>query len=144
MSPADFENIAQHCLAFQTRKAARVVTRLYDEALRPTDLKITQFTLMVAIKFGAPGSITELADLLGLERTTLTRNLSVLERQGLIDVQEGEQSRARVMSLTQDGLDKLAEAYPLWERAQKNMEQAIGKTGLSGAQDFLATLSSAA
>jgi len=144
MNASDFETISQRCVAFRTRKAARVVTRLYDEALRPSDLKITQFTLLVAIKVAAPESITELADILGLERTTLTRNLSVLERSGLIDVSDEDKSRSRTMVVTKKGLERLGAAYPLWEEAQKKVESSLDDEELNATKKFFSVLSNVA
>ncbi|MGD8326681.1 MAG: MarR family winged helix-turn-helix transcriptional regulator [Sphingomonadales bacterium] len=137
----EFKDVSERCAAFRTRKAARVVTRIYDEALRPTELKITQFTLMVAIEVGAPESISELADTLGMERTTLTRNMSVLERNGLIDIQEDHHSRARKMIVTDKGLELLARAYPLWKEAQAKVEASVGEQGWDDARSTLSTLS---
>lgn len=141
LQPQEFVDVSERCAAFRTRKAARVVTRIYDEALRPAELKITQFTLMVAIEVGAPSSISELADALGMERTTLTRNMSVLERSGLVDIQENEQSRARKMVVTDKGLEVLAKAYPLWKEAQTKVEASVGEAGWADAKSALSTLS---
>lgn len=144
VNTSDFESISQRCVAFQTRKAARVVTRFYDEALRPVDLKITQFTLLVAIKVTRPESITELADILGLERTTLTRNLAVLERSGLVDISEEDNSRSRTMAVTVKGLERLIKAYPLWEEAQKKVEASLEDEELQATKKFFSVLSNVA
>ena len=140
MTDIDFKEIGTRCAAFRARKAARMVTRLYDEALRPSDLKITQFTLLVAIKAGAPQSVTELAEMLGLERTTLTRNLAVLERDGLVVSAEDENGRARHISVTDKGLERLKDAYPYWKEAQAKLETALGSDEWQAARDALHSL----
>ena len=143
LTPDQYKDVSERCAAFRVRKAARVVTRVYDEALRPIDLKITQFTLLISIQMGEPESITELAEILGMERTTLTRNLSVLERAGLIDVRE-EGGRARHMVVTEKGLEKLALAHPLWEEAQGRVETSMGDTTWSDAKAAFSALGSLA
>src|SRR5919197_3967964 len=86
VSREDLKSVATECACRRLRGAARTVTRLYDEALRPTGLRTTQFTLMVAAELHGEAQISQLADTLNLERTTLTRELKVLEDRGLISV----------------------------------------------------------
>jgi DNA-binding MarR family transcriptional regulator len=74
-----------NCACFNPRKVARAVTQLYDDALRPAGLRVTQFSLLVVVRMAGPVSVTRLAELTVLDRTTLTRNLELLERQGWIE-----------------------------------------------------------
>lgn len=106
--------------------ADRTIVRDYDEALRPSGLRITQFTLLVAIGYGAPGSISELADWLAMERTTLTRNIKLLEKEGLVTTCAGVHHRSRVTKLTEHGRAKLEEAYPLWQAVQADYQRELG------------------
>ncbi|MBB3066793.1 MarR family winged helix-turn-helix transcriptional regulator [Limibacillus halophilus] len=119
--------VEQECAVLRTRMAARKVTRTYDEALRPLGLKVTQFTLLVAIKHGIPDSISELAESLAMERTTLTRNLQLLEKQGLATIGPEGYRRARSMQLTPLGEEKLAAALPVWRQAQDQLVRKLGK-----------------
>ncbi|WP_339842304.1 MarR family winged helix-turn-helix transcriptional regulator [uncultured Halopseudomonas sp.] len=124
--------------------ADRMITRAYDEALRPCGLRITQFTLLVAIGYGAPGSISELADWLAMERTTLTRNLKLLEKEGLIETRAGAHHRSRASGLTASGKAKLDEAYPLWQEVQKKYREGLGEKQWLESHDALAGLTTIA
>src|ERR687896_523796 len=77
------------CACFNLRKVARAVTHLYDETLRPAGLRATQFSLLIAARMAGPVSLTHLAELTVMDRTTLTRNLELLQKQELIDVAAG-------------------------------------------------------
>lgn len=121
--------------------AARSVTRVYDEALRPFGLKITQFTLLVAIRTGTPASISRLADHLAMERTTLTRNLRLLEREGLVTVGPEGYRRARAMALTEAGETKLKETLPVWRATQDHLVATFGAGHWNDARRLLEGLS---
>ena len=120
-------NVANTCTCFNLRKATRVVTQFFDEQLKPSGLLITQFTILVAIAQAGSGTINDLADLLVMDRTTLTRNLKPLEREGFVAIQPGEDRRIRVVSLTAKGRNALAVALPLWERAQTSVIDGLGQ-----------------
>ncbi len=110
-----------HCLA--ARSEARRITRLYERNLRPHGLRATQFTVLAALSIVGPTPIKELATLLGLERTTLTRSSVLLERDGYIRVAHSEDGRRRPLELTPAGRRKLDEAYPAWKEAQDRIER---------------------
>src|SRR4051812_38930012 len=90
----------QRCTCFNLRKAARAVTQLYDEVMRPTGLRATQFSLLSVVWIAGRISITALAEAAVMDRTTLKRNLELLERAGLVRIQPGEDARVREVSLT--------------------------------------------
>jgi len=110
------------------RKTARLVAQFYDQKLQPSGLKTTQFTLLVSLSFLAPVSISLLADRMGMDRTTLTRNLRLLEREGLVSGQhDGQDARVRLLSLTSKGEATIAETQPYWEAAQTEFLNKFGK-----------------
>lgn len=119
--------VANTCACFNLRKASRTVTQLYDEILQPSGLLATQFTLLVAIAIAGSVTITRLAEKLVMDRTTLTRNLKPLERQGLIEIAPGQDQRTRVVTLTASGREALAKAIPLWEQAQASVVEGLGQ-----------------
>ena len=125
------KNIAGSCLCSKARKAARAVTRLYDRHFVGTGLEPAQFTVLVGIRLTEPVPTARLAEHLGLDRTTFTRNLSVLQRHGLIVVERGEDARQRLISLTPEGRRKLKVAMPRWEAAQQAAISALGKENFS-------------
>jgi len=118
--------IAQGCIANRMRRADRAVMHYYDTALRPFGLKMTQFTLLVALRLKAPVTIQELAKALVMDRTTLTRNLAALTRQDLARIEPGEDRRTRVAELTTAGHAILARAFPEWRKAQGRVRRKLG------------------
>ena len=130
-APADpkgptLDMVGRECAALKARMAARGLTRMYDEALRAAGLRITQFTLLVSIEDAEPQSISELADHLAMERTTLTRNLQLMERRGWIEIGPEGYRRTREMTLTKKGRAKLEQALPLWRTAQDRVIASVG------------------
>src|SRR6516225_1071245 len=106
--------------------AAWAVTRLYDEILRPVELRATQLAVLVAVGNEDVTSITELATYMGMDRSTLTRNLAPLEREGLIRVGVEGWRRSRTVEITKKGRSRLREALPLWETAQETLQRRLG------------------
>jgi len=114
----------------RVRQASRRVSRLYDEALRPVGVQVSQLTVLVATAmFGEAGvKIGVMADALGMERTTLTRNLRPLEKEGWIRVaRDPADARARIVLLTRAGERTIEKAFPLWEQSQKRLRALLGK-----------------
>jgi DNA-binding MarR family transcriptional regulator len=105
-----------HCLA--ARRYARAITRLYEEKLRPHGLRATQFSVLAALALRGPTPVKELAEILGLERTTLTRIGAVLERNGWVRAAQSQDARERPFRLTAAGRRKLEAAFPAWREAQ--------------------------
>jgi DNA-binding MarR family transcriptional regulator len=114
------------CMGTRVRRTARVVGNYYDMHLKSAGLKGTQFTLLNAIFLNPSITITQLADLLLLNRTTLNRNLKPLERQGLVRTSPGKDQRTRVLNLTQEGRNILQSALPLWLEAQSGVVETLG------------------
>ncbi|BAY73517.1 MarR family transcriptional regulator (plasmid) [Trichormus variabilis NIES-23] len=124
---AQLNQVGVLCTCFNLRKASRVVTQFFDQELKPSGLLGTQFTILVAISLLNCGTINELAQSLAMDRTTLTRNLKPLEREGLIQIEPGQDQRTRVVSLTDAGQASLAKALPLWEQAQACIVEKLGQ-----------------
>ena len=119
----ELTEIATGCACRNLRRTARAVTQLYDDTLRPSGLRITQFTLLVAVGLSEPVPITRLADALDLDRTTLARDLRPLTERGLLEITTGEDKRTRMVRLTGQGREAIARAYPLWRQAQARIVQ---------------------
>ncbi len=122
------------CACFNLRRAARRVTQVYDRALKPAGLQATQFTLLSVLAGTDAGDgvpMTDLADSLGMDRTTLTRNLAVAERAGWVSLAPGPDRRERRALLTATGQSKLIEAKPYWQQAQAKAAQQLGRLGLT-------------
>ncbi len=142
MTPAPRPDPAalQDCTCFNLRKAARAVTQLYDEFLRPANLRATQFSLLGVLAQAGTVSITQLADAAVMDRTTLKRNLELLEREGLVRIRAGTDARVREVSLTPAARQRLAAAWPHWARAQAHVTRRLGT---ARTHRFLSDLSAA-
>ena len=108
------------------RRAARVMTRLYDAALRPSGLGVAQFTLLQALTIAPGMSQKQLAGLLEIDSTTLTRTLAPLRREGWLRSTAGDDRRELRLALTAAGKRAYTRALPYWERAQDEFIQALG------------------
>ena len=104
-----------------------MLTQHYDSAMHPIGLRATQFTILAVLSHVETITITDLADFLVMDRTTLTRNLRPLEKQGFLNTRPGDDRRTRVINLSKKGLKKLQTAIPLWTRAQKSVVAYLGK-----------------
>src|SRR5262249_58200972 len=104
--------ILENCACHKARTAARAITRAYDEALRPIGLRATQLAVLVAVAMDEAISINALAKLMGMDRTTLTRNLRPLEKDGLVRRGIEGWRRSRVLQVTEKGRSRLREALP--------------------------------
>ncbi len=116
------------CLCLASRRAARAITREFDQSLRAQGLRATQFTLLAALHLAGPKSIGDLAELLSADRTTLTRNLAVAEQRGLVAVRaSGEDARSRIATITAKGSRTLHAALPIWRKTQQRLLDDIGE-----------------
>ena len=116
----------EDCACHKVRMAARAVTRAYDEALRSVGLRATQLAVLVAMTKHDAMSINSLAEFIGMDRTTLTRNLRPLEKGGLISRGVEGWRRSRALEITKKGRSRLHEALPLWIRAQRALKRKLG------------------
>lgn len=128
------------CTGFNLRKASRAVSQFYDDMLRPAGIRGTQYSLLVAVKLSGPVLVTKLAEYVVMDRTTLTRNLEILSKQGLVKVSSGDDRRTRMISITAEGLAVLTKAYPLWEQAQAKIKTDLGLKRLSALMEGLSAL----
>ncbi|MEV6024821.1 MarR family winged helix-turn-helix transcriptional regulator [Streptomyces sp. NPDC052036] len=115
------------CNNLALRKAARYLGATYDKALAPAGLRATQFSILQ--KLGAAGEmkITSLADVIAMDRTTMASNLKPLAREGLVTVEtSAADRRARIVTITPDGMSRLKAALPLWQAVQDRFEERFG------------------
>ncbi len=118
---------ARRCACGNIRRSDRVITQFYDEILAPSGLNAPQFGLLAALAEAAPITINRLAKIMVMDRTTLTRNLKLLSKQHLVQSEEGEDRRMRLVKLSQEGEQALRRAWPLWQEAQTRIERAFGR-----------------
>jgi DNA-binding MarR family transcriptional regulator len=115
------------CTCYRLRQAGRLVSRLYDQSLAPLGINIGQFGLLATLSAMSGASVMRVANVLQMDRTTLTRNLSPLERLGYISAGSRSGMRVRALSLTKRGKDLLKAAKPLWKNAQDGIVKNLGR-----------------
>jgi DNA-binding MarR family transcriptional regulator len=120
--------VRDRCLCLHVHRAARVLARQFDEAMRPLDLTNGQFSLLMALSQPPPPSMSAVAALLAMDRTTLIAALKPLTRRGLVDVAiDPADRRSRSMTLTTRGRRLLARAVPVWERTHGALEGLLAR-----------------
>src|SRR5713226_7378829 len=116
------------CVCSTLRMVSRVVTQLYDDILRPSGLRVTQFSMLATIARMGEANLKQLEDTLAIDQTTLTRSLALLSRNGMIVQAPHPDGRIKAMRLTSKGRRALEAARPLWGRAQDTVLGELGTT----------------
>ena len=117
------------CLCLHVQRAARALARRFDEVFRPLDLTHGQFSLLMSLNRPEPPTISSVAALLAMDRTTLTANLKPLERRGLLKVSvDKEDKRSRRLTITAAGRALLAKAFPMWKQTHAEFERLIPRS----------------
>lgn len=130
-SSAEFHPPISSCVCLHLRKASRAITQYFDGALQPSGLLATQFIVLAAVSRKKTGTISELARGLVMERTTLTRNLKPLERNGWVKIEPGQDKRTRIARITSSGELVLQKALPLQQQAQDDVMNFLGESHLN-------------
>jgi DNA-binding MarR family transcriptional regulator len=127
------------CLCLHLQRAARVVARRFDELFRPLGITQGQFSLLMSLNRPEPPALGSVADLLAMDRTTLTANLKPLERRGLVRITvDQDDRRSRRLALTFDGRALLAEATPIWKRHHAALERQLKRSADALRADLIA------
>jgi len=132
------------CVCNTLRMVTRAVTQLYDDVLRPSGLRVTQFSILTIIARMGETNLRQLAEVLAIDQTTLTRSLNLLERDGVIERVPHPDGRVKAMKLTSKGRRTLDVARPLWAQAQDKVLRELGATAWADARRRLAHLLSVA
>jgi DNA-binding MarR family transcriptional regulator len=131
------------CYCTSIRRATRKITALYDAALEPVGINVAQFGLLRRLdrSSASPLSIQELADRSELERSTVARNVRVLEKHGFVELGGStEDRRSSTILLTDEGLAALEQGVPLWHDAQRQVEEMLGQQTASKLRSVLLSL----
>ncbi len=120
------QQILDTCASINLRRFSRLVTNEYNEALRPTGLRTTQLAVLVAIGAGEKQSLTDIANALSMDISTLTRSIAILEDKGLATCQAAGGRKKRVL-LTSAGYHMILDAYEYWKTAQEKFQNKLGK-----------------
>lgn len=125
-----YDKKSSPCNCLNIRRASQAVTEVYDEFLAPSNLKIGQFSLLKHINQLGPISVSDLALIIRLDRTTLVRNLKPLEKSEFVEDISIEGARNRQLKLTNKGIETYKYAEELWEKAQSFIEEYLGKDNI--------------
>jgi DNA-binding MarR family transcriptional regulator len=141
MDLADVTLEIDQCNCFAVRKAARRISRLYDDLFQPTGLRITQFLILAVLAKVSGASVNELAERLDLERTAMGKTLGPLERDGLIRIEPSAvDGRSRVVKLTSKGNRIFQDASPLWKQAQQQLAESNGARWMGALRSSLSEI----
>ncbi|HEY1721645.1 MAG TPA: MarR family winged helix-turn-helix transcriptional regulator [Magnetospirillaceae bacterium] len=127
------------CTCFRLRRTTRQVTRIYDTHLLPVSLTLSQYSILSNLMRGGPPSVNGMAELLGMDRTTLTRTLKPLIAAKLLALETGDDRRSKRIALTAQGRDTWERAVPLWRAAQAEIESKLGTAQVKMLHDLLDT-----
>jgi DNA-binding MarR family transcriptional regulator len=125
------DTIAQNCIAVRLRLLNRVITNLYDDALRPLGAKVSQFNILVVTAKLGLARPAQVCDILQLDTSTLSRNVERMRARGWLEIVPGEDARAQPFRLTAKGKRLLERAVPVWEQAQEKAGQLLGEDGVA-------------
>lgn len=128
------------CVCISLRKASRKLTALYDAALEPAGIGLTQFSMLRNLRREGPCSLTRLAGIVELDRSTLGRNMRVLEKRGLVAMQPGRDQREATLNLTEAGQAMIDRGLPLWQKTQGSVRNKLGADGVAQLEALLGAL----
>lgn len=128
---SSIDTIAKTCIAVRLRSLNRVVTNIYDEALRPLGLKVSQLNILVVTAKLGIARPTQVCDLLQLDVSTLSRNVERMRAQNWLEVVPGEDARTQSFRLTPHGRRLIEKAIPAWEQAQQEARELLGVEGVA-------------
>lgn len=134
---SSYQSINAQCSCFSLRKVTRAVTQFYDRHLEPADIRATQFTLLIELSSASGKTLTEMAEGLVMDRTTLTRNLKPLEKAGFITTVKLADRRSKGYALTDKGREAIEKGVPLWKKAQQAIVGQMGNDRFNRLQDEL-------
>lgn len=126
MNPATEFAECLTCSCFAARRTARTITQHYEQHLKSTGLTATQFTMLVVLSLSGPQRLSQFAEQLGVERTTLTRNLRLLRARGWVTESATDDKRVRLLAVTKRGTAAARAALPHWREAQKSIARRLG------------------
>ena len=121
--------IASECLAVRIRLLNRTVTNIFDAALRPLGVKVSQLNVLMVVAKRGPSSPGDVARRLNMEKSTLSRNVDRMRTRGWLEVSEGDSGRKQILELGPAGRKLIEKSLPFWKKAQAQTEDVLGQRG---------------
>ncbi|MEW5724706.1 MAG: MarR family winged helix-turn-helix transcriptional regulator [Thermodesulfobacteriota bacterium] len=129
------------CLAHKIRQLSRVITGIFDQALRPYDLKISQINIMAVVAARGPAEAEEVSQILNLEKSTLSRNVGRMRAKGWLTLVKRENGRGKALALTEEGARLLVKVFPVWREAQERAAALLGREGAAAVAEIMSVAS---
>lgn len=136
--------VPDECMGRAARRASRAITNHFNDKLRALDLNVAQYGLLVAVGRDPDRTLAAMAASMGLDESTLTRNLAILQRRGLVAAEGGRGRAGKRIRLTSEGIALVRRAVLIWRRANRQLTQAFGAAELERGRAFLARVETAA
>lgn len=135
------KHIGRQCIGFRVRMLNRMVTSIYDDALAKAGVKTSQFNVLVAVSNRAEMKPSELAKILAMDESTLSRNVDRMCTKGLLQLADDEDRRSHRITITEKGTAVIRKAYPAWQKAQDEVSQLLGPESVAALRSALKKLS---
>lgn len=142
MGKSDFLDF--NCLAYTSRRTARAVTNVFNARMAPLELNVAQFGLLAAVARMPASTLSAIGEAMLLDQSTMARNLTVLERRGLVEAQGGRGRGGKQVSLTAEGQALYAEAVRVWKRTNQKLAADLGEDEAGAGRNFLKRLADVA
>jgi DNA-binding MarR family transcriptional regulator len=141
MNGKTIKRVGTECLGFTARLLSRVISGVYDDALAEVGLKVSQFSLLNAIANEEDARPAELAKLLVMDESTLSRNVTRMCARGWLRLKPGEDDgRSHQITVTEEGIALLRSSYPAWQKAQSQLTQRLGPEGVTALKSIMKKL----
>lgn len=139
----DTRRLGRECLGFRARLLSRVITAVYDDALAEVGLKVSQFSVLNAVASREETRPAELAKVLGMDESTLSRNVARMCARGWLRLESGgDDRRSHQITVTETGKALLRKSYPAWQRAQGQVAHKLGPDGVAALKSAVRKLRS--
>jgi DNA-binding MarR family transcriptional regulator len=139
-TPDSLNRVACECIAVRVRLINRVITALYDEAMRPHGLRVSQGNILVAVARLGEARPAEVCRMLRIEKSTLSRDVELMKKEGWLASEPPTGGRNQTLRVTPEGLELLARVQPAWEQAQAEAKGLIGEAGVDALHQIAARL----
>ena len=129
------KDIADECIAVRFRMLNRMITQIFDEALRPFEIKASQLNILVAVATYGPVSSRQLCVVLHMDASTFSRAVSRIKKRGWLDTEPSGEGKILLIRMTEPGIKKIREIYPAWKKAQETAQTLLGKSATTAITD---------
>ena len=124
------ETVGRECLAGRVRKLSRVITGIYDRAMRPHGIKVNQASILIMLALVEKATAGDICRYFQMEKSTVSRNVERMRNQGWIEISDGEGGLSQLLTVTPKGKRLLTDIYEKWQKAQREVSEFLGEEGV--------------